>query len=120
MSTYMPSEAEVEAAREAYWPAYSEAVRNAPSNCNGKGITSGDGEAAGRAGMAAAIAAARTVAPHEDERERWQTAADEVAEHFRSVGSNISETQVKLVVSEMWKHRDALTTTPATEDRNRA
>lgn len=48
----------IEAARAAYWPAYSEVVRNAPSNRNGKGITPGDGAAAGRAGMAAAIAAA--------------------------------------------------------------
>jgi hypothetical protein len=60
----------VEAAIEAYWPAYSAAVRAAPSNRNGQGITSDDAKVATRAGYRAALTAAlpflsQQVDPHE-------------------------------------------------------
>lgn len=56
-----PTDAEVEAARAAYWPAYSAAVRNAPSNRPGQGISAEDGRKAVLAGHRAALTAARAV-----------------------------------------------------------
>ena len=47
---------DADAAKEAYWAAYSAAVRDAPSNRNGQGITAEDARAATRAGYRAAFA----------------------------------------------------------------
>lgn len=62
------TDAEVEAARAAYWPAYSEAVRNAPSNKPGQGISAEDGRKAGLAGHRAALSAARAARRDEEKQ----------------------------------------------------
>lgn len=50
--------------------------------------------------------------PADAERDRWKAVADDIMQHFRSIGSNVSDTYVGLVVSEMWKRRRDLVAPP--------
>jgi chromosome segregation ATPase len=56
---------------------------------------------------------AEWVAAGTEERDRWQKVSAEIASHMESVDSNISPTYVAVVVSEMWKRREELGSTPS-------